>query len=454
MKRLFFVILAGLALIIPQKTHAYTFDPNNIIADSVFIDRYGLSLDGVKSFLTKSFLGSYSAPDYQGELKSAANIIYESSQRYGINPKVLLVLVQKEQSLITDDSPTTKQLDWATGYGVCDSCSMSDPRLTRWQGFGKQVNSAAAQFIDGYMADIQAKGAAYGKYGPGIPLDLGAQTVTPANAATAALYAYTPHIHGNQLFGSLWNQWFASNFPDGALIKSAEKPEIYFIKDGTKRHIGSYSVLVSRFDEKNISVVPQSTVDDLPSGPDINYPNYSLLLINGGRYLVNGDTLLPFQSEDVFHQFGFQDEELIKTSASDISSYTVGDTITKYTTYPTGKLVQIIGSGSYFYLENGTRFFVSPDLLKLQFRRYPVYKVKPESLSDLRDGGVQKVANGYLLKSADSPVVYLISANTKRPVSSIDAFKAYGWTEKQIVTVGNDLLDLITLGDSVTAPVN
>ncbi|MEN9378840.1 MAG: hypothetical protein RJB15_518, partial [Pseudomonadota bacterium] len=51
--------------------------------------------------------------------------------------------LQKEQSLVTDDTPTQKQLDWAAGYGVCDACSMNDPSLQRFRGFAIQTRRAA-----------------------------------------------------------------------------------------------------------------------------------------------------------------------------------------------------------------------------------------------------------------------------------------------------------------------
>jgi len=58
--------------------------------------------------------------------KSAAQIIYDVAQSQGVNPRVLLVLLQKEQILVTDDWPVEIQYRSATGYGcpdtsVCDS---------------------------------------------------------------------------------------------------------------------------------------------------------------------------------------------------------------------------------------------------------------------------------------------------------------------------------------------
>jgi hypothetical protein len=306
-KYLFIILFASLALT-PNTASAFTFNPNNIISDRVFTDERSMSLEGVKAFLSRGFLSEYKTTDFEGNTKSAAEIIHESALRYGISPKVLLVILQKEQSLITSKSPTQKQLDWATGYAVCDNCAMDDPRIQRWKGFGKQVNSAAAQFIQGYFEDIEEKGSVNGKYGPGIPVQVTGQTIIPENSATASLYAYTPHIAGNKLFASLWNQWFSVNHPEGTLIKSAERPEVYVIQDGVKRHITSYSVLVSRFDVGLITVIDQAVIDGIPDGSAIKYPNYSLLSVDGGRFLIVDNTIRPFESVEAFKKLGFQEE--------------------------------------------------------------------------------------------------------------------------------------------------
>ena len=449
MRKVLFALLAPLLFVIPSNAHALTFNPNNIISDRTFTDILGMNLNSVKAFLEGGFLANYRTTDFQGTQKTAAEIIYESALRYGVNPKVLIVLLQKEQSLITATNPTQKQLDWATGYAVCDSCPLDDPRIQRWKGFGKQVNSAAAQFIEGYFEDIENTGSVNGKYGPGIPVEVSGQTIIPENAATASLYAYTPHIAGNKLFATLWDQWFSIHYPEGSLIKSSDRPEVYVVKNGLKRHIASYSVLVSRFDENLISIIDQATIDNIPEGSPIKYPNYSLLLIDGGRFLIVDDTIRPFDSLEAFRSLGFQEEELVKAEYSDLTSYTYGDTITKYTQYPTGRLIQIIESGSYFYLQDQYRYFVHPDLLNMQFKRYPIYKAHADEVSGLRDGGFQTISDGYLVRTQDDARIYLISNGTKRWIHSEEAFSSFGWSLDKVLEVDSNLLDLIPEGEHI-----
>jgi hypothetical protein len=70
---------------------------------------------------------------------SAADIIYHVAQSCGINPKVLLVLLQKEQSLGTDDRPWPIQYRAATGYGCPDTAACD----SQYYGFFNQVYAAA-----------------------------------------------------------------------------------------------------------------------------------------------------------------------------------------------------------------------------------------------------------------------------------------------------------------------
>ena len=156
MKRLV-ATLAIFGILAPSVFPALAFDPNYILSDDDMTNGFALDRNQIQAFLDRGYLGDYKTTDYAGVTRSATDIIWRAAQTHGISPKFLLVLLQKEQSLVEDDEPTQKQLDWATGYAVCDDCPMDDPAIQRWKGFGKQINSAALQFGEGYMADISSR---------------------------------------------------------------------------------------------------------------------------------------------------------------------------------------------------------------------------------------------------------------------------------------------------------
>jgi hypothetical protein len=162
---------------------------------------------------------------------SAAQIIWNASQEYNINPQSLIVLLQKEQGLVTDDWPILPQYQKATGYACDDSGGIN----TCASSFYQQVNDAAWQYRND-LNGISVPGA-WGAFGLGwnnIPYHPNAACSTKSvyiqNKATAVLYKYTPYTpndaalnnlygpgdgcsaYGNRNFWRYFNDWFGSTF--------------------------------------------------------------------------------------------------------------------------------------------------------------------------------------------------------------------------------------------------
>ena len=251
------------------------FQPGRIIDDQVFYDGDAMSVAQIQSFLASKvpacdtngnqpYYGTYKGVTYNGNVLrknldpasqppftcvrdysentstkdnnygragysvpggiSAAQIIANEAIAYNINPKVLLVLIQKESSLLTDDWPWAWQYRSATGYGCPDTAACS----STYYGFYNQVHNAARQFrlyANNPLAYNYVIGANNIKYHPD-PSSCGTQRVTIVNSATAGLYNYTPYVpnqaalnnlyglgdgcsaYGNRNFWRLFNDWF------------------------------------------------------------------------------------------------------------------------------------------------------------------------------------------------------------------------------------------------------
>ena len=116
---IFILAFCAAIFILPPKTQARTLQwYENLISDGDFTSSGSLSLAQIQSFLSAkgSRLATYS---WGG--KSAARWIYDESHEHGINPQVILVTLQKENSLITSGSPSQTNLDWAMGYACYES---------------------------------------------------------------------------------------------------------------------------------------------------------------------------------------------------------------------------------------------------------------------------------------------------------------------------------------------
>ena len=160
---------------------------------------------------------------FDGE--SAAHIIWQAAQDYSINPQVLIVLLEKEQSLVTDTWPNNRQYAKATGFACPDTggCDAKDA------GFKNQVRKAAALFrevLDGGWSNYPAYTTQFIYYNPNT--GCGGTNIYIQNRATSALYRYTPYqpnsaalaagtgtgdscsSYGNRNFYNLFTEWFGS----------------------------------------------------------------------------------------------------------------------------------------------------------------------------------------------------------------------------------------------------
>lgn len=165
--------------------------------------------------------------------ETAAQMLYKIAQSCGINPQVMIVLLQKEQSLITDDWPWELQYKKATGVSCPDNPPSSwapyncDPD---YLGFFKQMYYGAHRFKL-YKANATNYQYRAGRNNTILwhpNTSCGTSNVYIQNQATAALYIYTPYrpnqaalnnlygegnscsSYGNRNFWRMFNDWFGS----------------------------------------------------------------------------------------------------------------------------------------------------------------------------------------------------------------------------------------------------
>ncbi len=239
-----------------------SFNPGNIISDAVMGNYQSMSVQEIQEFLSRKnscdnrnydlylqYKNAHPNIDWHwegtpynghfvclseerfgdgeniGEGMTAAEIIYDAAQKSKINPQVLIVLIQKETSLITDKVPNNLDYRKATGYGCPDTAACN----SKYFGFKNQIYRAAELFrytLDhGYVLYPEGKSVYIG-YHPSSAC--GGTTIQIANRATAALYRYTPYqpnsaslnagygvgdtcsSYGNRNFYLYFHDWFGS----------------------------------------------------------------------------------------------------------------------------------------------------------------------------------------------------------------------------------------------------
>lgn len=408
------------------------FNPNYILSDEELQDSNAMSYTDIVGFLESknSTLAKYQADDKHGVTRPAAQIIYNAAQEHQINPKYLLVKLQKEQSLISDPTPSQKQLDWATGYAVCDSCKTTDPSIQKNKGFGKQVDSAAG-IMRWYYENTASKAWIHKPYQTYI---ISGQQVTPATNATAFLYTYTPHIHGNKNFWKLWERWFEQVYPDGTLLKDATGPNIYLVGNGKKRRITNMTALVTRFDPNLIVEVPPSELSRYAEGVAISFPNYSILFDGSTYYLLDNEYLRPFASSDVLKKLGYHPDEIIEVQKSDLKDYPLSQEITANID-PVGKLVVLKETGGKYFIKDGIfRPVPSPEVAQSHLGEVVEEQWTIADLTGLTEGPSLTFKNGTLFKIDGYNRVYVVENGKKRHIPNEEVFLGLGYKWDNIIT--------------------
>lgn len=252
------------------KTTLVGFDAGNLISDEVFTSRNTMSEGQVQSFLnskatcrsgatcltnlriatTAKPADKYCAGYAPASNESAAAIIVKVAQSCGINPQVLIVMLQKEQGLVTHTYPSAARMAIAMGFNCPDTAPCSPGTA----GFFTQVYGAARQmqiYMEGRHFTWYAPGKTWNiRYSPNA--SCGSSPVYIANKATSAMYYYTPYqpnaaalaaghgeahcgAYGNRNFYNYFTDWFGSTKSSGArIMKDASTGTTYLVANAVK----------------------------------------------------------------------------------------------------------------------------------------------------------------------------------------------------------------------------
>lgn len=365
---------------------ASRFDPGLIISDSVFYDFGTMKVADIQRFLESKVptckakagdptcLKNYvddivEKPGEDGKClpmaakpaQTAAQIIYEVARACSINPKVLLVTLQKEQGLIQSVNPTPYMYRAAMGFG----CPDSDPAICGkvHSGLFNQLYKAAGQLQwygdpRGSFTYMKVGRTSNVRYHPNA--SCGTKPVLIKSIATTALYYYTPYTpndaalknlygtgdkcsaYGNRNFWRFYTDWFGSTLGGGFLLKSASSGT-YLIVDNNKYLVTDPDLLAAVAPLGPVGTISQEYLNTFADSGELSRVVKS---VTGQYYFVEGGKKFTFSSCDLVAQFGLDCAKAVQLTASQLAALANGGSMTTY----------IPGDGSSTYLiKDGTK---------------------------------------------------------------------------------------------------
>jgi LysM repeat protein len=441
------------------------FDPGLIISDSVFFDFGSMTLKQIQDFLNSRVadcratnpaidcLKSYKSdipetaatgPKEVGPCKAiaakagatAAEVIYEIANACGINPKVLIVTLQKEQGLVSSTRPTEYMYRAAMGFG----CPDSDPGICGkvFTGLFNQLYRAAKQFRwygnpEGSFTYWKPGRTVSMRFNP--KASCGSMQFPLKSQATANLYYYTPYTpnaaalknlygtgdscsaYGNRNFWRFYHDWFGSPIGGGYLLKAAGT-ETFLITDNKKYLVQDTRLLAALRPLGPLGEISKEYLDSFETAGTMGQlvrnrdNNQVLMLVDGIRYLVSDCS--------VANQYGQSCDAAIPITSAQVNVFVDG-----------GALTRLVSSGgSRFWIEGGkARVLVGELALDMVGARgIPETKLLLEQVTTITPG--TPVASELVLFSiAGSSDSAIIAGGTtyRLPVSLAQAIPLSRW---------------------------
>ena len=335
------------------------FNPGKIIDDTVFTNANSMNAGQIQTFLNSKVptcetwhtAGYGQNPpficlkDYSENGRSAAQIIYDTAQQYQINPQVLIVLLQKEQGLVTDTWPLDSQYRTATGYGCpdtapCDSQYYGLTNQLKWSGtmFRAIMNNNPNWYTPYVLGNNtvyfnpgpydNANNRYFGRFGDRRDIEYcGSTVVNIQNRATQALYNYTPYqpnqasldagygsappcgAYGNRNFFLYFTDWFG---PTTRNLITTIGNGVYKVEDGAKRAFPNEITFLSYgYNWSEVTSVSNAEFNYIPYGTampyNVHYRNGQLVTTDGNSiYLIADGKRRNVSSESIFLSYSWK----------------------------------------------------------------------------------------------------------------------------------------------------
>ena len=224
------------------------------------------------------------------------------------------------------------------------------------------------------------------------------------------------------------------------------------VKDGERRKYASRASFLANHALEEAVQVSDKDLNEYPIGPEIKFFNYALIQTpNNRKYLVVDEEIRPIKDDETFRMLGFNPEEVLQVSESDLAGYDVGYPIGPQALFPASALVKAKGSADLFFVQDGRKRHIPDEsIYKVNFSRQSPVEVEKSLLDKMVEDHPVFFKNGALVKSL-SGQAYIISNGMKLPIQSEEDITGLLGKDKLLLftVVSQSSLDLHETGDPI-----
>mgnify|MGYP001588133450 CR=1 FL=1 len=230
-------------------------------------------------------------------------------------------------------------------------------------------------------------------------------------------------INTNQL--ALFPHENAVKLPDGTLIKSSGRGDIYRLENGERRHVTSPGVFrMLGLSLTDVKVLADRDLLGYASGDPLSYPDGTLLQSpkDGKVYLIKDGERRHIISSAAFKQNKFKEKDIIKVPEDEVAAYVSGGIVG----LPEGTLFSVspkVTAPNYVVMNGGKKFIPSWDIFNAwKFDKKKIRVIAKKDLDLYPDKGELLLPDASLIRAAGMPEIYIVHKQKKYWIGSYGAF--------------------------------
>lgn len=240
------------------------------------------------------------------------------------------------------------------------------------------------------------------------------------------------------------------SLPEGSLIKSRSRPDIFLVEQGKRRLITSYDI----FKQKSFSLSDVKTMGDrelmgYALGKPVMRSDGELIASEktGKVYLVKDGKKRYVIAPWAFSKNGLKEKNIIKVSDSELGNYPDGGIVG----LPEGSILTDKKRKEFYMVADGGKKKIGSWNLMLayKFNKKKDNKLSQKDLDAYPDKGYLMYPDNSLVQMAGDGNIYLVRDGKARWIQTYDVFKQLGYKISNVVKLPKDEFKNYALGSVI-----
>lgn len=260
-------------------------------------------------------------------------------------------------------------------------------------------------------------------------------------------------VNPNQL--ALFPEQNKTTLPDGTLVKSRSRNELFLIEGARRRHITSAKLFQRLgYSLASVQIISDRELLGYAKGDPIVFSDGTLLMAENTKriYLIKGGERRHVLSQRAFTQNGFKMKNVIAIPDYELEAYPFGGVVG----LPEGTIVSLSKKATvpnYVIMDGGKHIIPSWDMFKRWgFNARKITIISKADFDQYPDKGELPYPNGTLIRQEGAAELYLVHHGKKYWIETYETFQKLKLSLLKVVALKASAMESYLLDGTITKP--